>query len=389
MNGKDGCSSSPMPSRRASELLLPDPSDFSIGPGVELIQLSRNESTIPLQPPWIEAAVRAMSTAAAYPDPECRALREAIAETFHLDDERIVCSAGLFECLQTIALTYLDPGDKVIVPEHAFPFFRQVAQLAGAEVMLVAERNLRVDVDTIVDAANDSTKMVIFANPGNPTGTYLCKPCIVEIRQRLPPATLLVIDEAYAEFVHEDRYEPVFDLTDAGNVIVLRSFSKMYGLAGFRVGWAYCPRAAVDSIRRVQVPVSISSIAQAIATLAVRDQSAVHFLKREMVRIRRRFIDGLMRLERVSPTDSEANFVLLRTRSETEARNLDHFLRQRGIVLRRQTDVGLGDCLRATIGTEKQMEFVASVIREWCGVAKEDDRGNETQGTRREQAASS
>jgi len=310
-----------------------------------------------------------MSTAAAYPDPECRVLREAIAETFGLDDQRIVCSAGLFECLQTIALTYIDPGDSVIIPEHAFAYFRQVGQLAGAEVKLVAERDLQVDVDSIVDAADDSTKMVIFANPGNPTGAYLCKPCIVDMRQRLPPATLLVIDEAYAEFVHEDRYEPVFELTDSGSVIVLRSFSKMYGLAGFRVAWAYCPLEVVDAMRRVQVPAIVSSIAQAIATVAVRDQTAVHSFKREMLMVRRRFIDRLMRLKRVAPADSEANFVLLRTRSEAEARSLDPFLRQRGIVLGRQTAVGLGDCLRATIGTEKQMEFVASAIAEWCGGA--------------------
>lgn len=357
----------PRPSRRALEMPPDVQSDLSIKPGLELIQLSRNESAIPLQPAWIEAAAQSAGTAAAYPDPDCKLLRQAIAETFGLDERRIFCSAGLMECLQTLALAYLDPADKVIIPEHAFVFFRQVAQLAGADIKLVPERNLRVDVDAILEAAGDSAKMVIFANPGNPTGTYLCKPCIAELRLRLPPATLLVIDEAYAEFVQQDRYQPLFDLTDSDNVIVLRSFSKMYGLAGLRVAWAYCPASVIDYVRRVQVPAIVNSVAQAIAAVAVRDQAAVHSFKHEMLAIKRHFIDSLSSLPRVSPVESETNFVLLRTGSEADARHLDHFLRQRGIVLRRQTAVGLADCLRATIGTEEQMQFVASQIVEWAG----------------------
>lgn len=356
----------PKPSRRASEMSSCVRSDLSIKPGVKLIQLSQNESAIELQPAWIEAAVQAASAAAAYPDPDCKLLRRAIAETFSLDDKRIFCGAGLLECLQTLALAYLDPNDNVVIPEHAFAFFRQVSQLAGAQVKLAPERNLRVDVASILETVDESTKMVIIANPGNPTGTYLCKHCMVELRLRLPCNILLIIDEAYAEFVGEDRYQPLFDLTDSGNVVVLRSFSKMYGLAGLRVAWAYCPHAVVEYARRIQVPAIVSSVAQSIAAVAVRDQSSVHSFKHEMVAVRRRFIQRLANLHRVLPIESETNFVLLRTKSDAEARYLDEFLRQRGIVLRRQMAVGLGDCLRATIGTEEQMQFVASTIVEWC-----------------------
>jgi len=123
----------------------------------------------------------------------------------------------------------------------------------------------------------------------------------------------------------------------------------------------------LDCLRRIQTPASVNSIAQAIATVAVRDQSSVHSFKDEMLDIRRRFLDRLMPLDRIYPTESETNFVLLQTRSRGEAQNLDEFLRRHGIVLRRQTAVGLGNCLRATIGTEKQMDFVASKIVEWCG----------------------
>jgi histidinol-phosphate aminotransferase len=371
MNVPDKESTTPKPSRRASEMPRPVYPDFPINPDVGLIQLSRNESAIPLQPAWLEAAARAASAAAAYPDPECRALRQAIAGTFCLDHQRIFCSAGLMECLQTIALAYLDPGDKVIIPEHAFVYFRQIAQLAGAEVKLVPERNLQVDVSSILQAVDDSTKMVIFANPSNPTGTYLCKQCIRRLRSQLPAATLLVIDEAYAEFVHESRYEPLFDLTDEGNVMVLRSFSKMYGLAGYRVGWAYGPRAALKFACRIQVPATVSSVAQSVAAVAIRDQSTVHSFKREMLAVKRRFVDQLLGSDRIWPVESETNFVLLQTESQAEAESLDTFLKQHGILLHRQMAVGLDHCLRATIGTEAQMQFVASTILKWCSSKEE------------------
>jgi histidinol-phosphate aminotransferase len=158
-------------------------------------------------------------------------------------------------------------------------------------------------------------------------------------------------------------------------VIVLRSFSKMYGLAGYRVGWAYCPGVVVDYVRRIQVPAIVSVVAQCIATVAIRDQSPVHSFKQEMLTVRRRFIDRLARLARISPVESEANFVLLATESEIEAQNLDAFLRQRGVVLRQQTEVGLGNCLRVTIGTEEQMQFVASTILDWCRSAELTRRG--------------
>ncbi len=234
-----------------------------------------------------------------------------------------------------------------------------------------------MEIDSILGAVDESTKMVIFANPGNPTGSYLCKQCIVHLRSRLPASTLLVIDEAYADFVRDDRYEPLFDLTDSGNVIILRTFSKMYGLAGFRVAWAYCPRLIGEYVRRIQIPAIVNSMAQAIAAVAVRDQSSVHSFKQQMLGVKRRFIDRLVGLERVSPVESETNFVLLRTRSEAEARSLDASLREHGIILRPQTAVSLGDCLRATIGTEEQMHFVAAKIVEWCGNEEESSASGE------------
>jgi histidinol-phosphate aminotransferase len=360
------------PSRRAAETPAYLRSDLSVRPGVPIIQLSRNESAMPIPFHWIQAAAAATSIASAYPDPDCQELRSAIAETFCLDHQRIVCSAGLMECLQSLALAYIDPGDHVIIPEHAFAFFRSATELAGARVTLVPEKDFKVDVDGIVRAADDSTKMVIFANPGNPTGTYLTRQSIRRLRAHLNPSTLLVIDEAYAEFVREDLYEPLFDLTDAGNTIVLRTFSKTYALAGFRVAWAYCPPEAVEYLRRIQVPAIVNSVAQAIAAIAVRDQEYVCAFKREMRAIRRCFIDRLSRLNGLEALESEANFVLLRTRSQAEATSLDAFLRQHGIVLRRQAAVGLGDCLRATIGSEEQMQFVAARILEWCDMANKD-----------------
>jgi histidinol-phosphate aminotransferase len=354
------------PSRRAIETPPYLRADLSVNPGLPILQLSKNESAMPLPSRWLDAAARAIGAANTYPDPDCRQLRRAIAETFCLDEQRIVCSAGLMECLQSIALAYLDPGDNVVIPEYGFAFFRNVTELAGAQVTLASEKGFQVDADSILQAVTDRTKMVIFANPGNPTGTYLSRRSICELRSRLPASALLVIDEAYAEFVREERYEPLFDLTNLGNVIVLRTFSKTYALAGFRVGWAYCPPGLVEYLRRIQVPAIVNSVAQAIAAAAVRDQDYVCTFKHEMRGIRDRFVQRMTRLHRISPVASETNFVLLRARSEAEARSLDGFLRQHGIVLRRQTAVGLADCLRASVGTEDQMRFVADKIVDWC-----------------------
>jgi len=341
-------------------------SDVSLRPGVELIELSRNESAMAIPPHWLQVAVRAASAALAYPDPDCKLLRKAVGETLRLDPQRIVCGAGLMECLQSIALAYLHPGDKVVIPEHAFAFFRSVTQVAGARVTLAPEKDWHVDVDSILQAVDESTRMVIFANPANPTGSYLPRRSILELRLRLPSDTLLVIDEAYADFVGEGRYEPLFDLTHSCNTIILRTFSKAYGLAGFRVAWAYCPLTLIEELRRIQIPAIVNSIAQAIATVAVQDQVSVASFKGEMIATRRRFIDRLIGLDRVLPLESETNFVLLRTSSEAEAQSLDAFLRYHGIMLRQQMAVGLGNCLRVTIGTEKQMQIVASRIVEWC-----------------------
>ena len=341
-------------------------SEMSAVPAVELIELSRNESAMAIPPHWLQVAVRAAGAASSYPDPDCELLRKAIAGTFHLDPQRIVCGAGLMECLHSIALGYLHPGDEVVIPENAFAFFRSITETVGARATLVRESDWHVDTASILEAVDESTKMVIFANPANPTGTYLSRQSIVELRLQLPPETLLVIDEAYAEFVGDDRYEPLFDLADTANSIVLRTFSKAYGLAGFRVGWAYCPSSSVDCLRRIQIPVIVNSVAQAIATVAVQDQVSLACFKREMLASRGRFIDKLIGLDRIRILESETNFVLLRTRSEAEAQNLDVFLRHHGIILRRQPAVGLGHCLRATIGTEKQMQIVASRILEWC-----------------------
>jgi histidinol-phosphate aminotransferase len=341
-------------------------SEVSAVPAVELIELSKNESAMAIPPHWLQVAVRAASAASSYPDPDCKQLRQAIAGSLDIDAQRIVCGAGLMECLHSIALGYLRPGDKVVIPEHAFAFFRSITEAAGARATLVRERDWHVHIGSILEAVDESTRMVIFANPANPTGTYLSRQTIVELRSRLPAQTLLVIDEAYAEFVGDDRYEPLFDLADSGNTVVLRTFSKAYGLAGFRVGWAYCPSTFVDCLRRIQVPAIVNSVAQAIATVAIQDQVSVASFKREMLASRRRFVENLIGLDRILPLESETNFVLLRTRSEGEAQNLDAFLSHHGIILRRQTAVSLGHCLRATIGTDKQMQIVASRIIEWC-----------------------
>ncbi len=333
-------------------------------PQSQLIRLARNESAIPIPAAWMETAAESLRSVMRYPDPECSVLRRAIADALGLDENLIYCGAGIFECLQTLALAMLDSKDSVVIPQHAFFFFRHISELARAQVRLAPEQNLTVDIESILDAVDGSTRLVMLANPGNPTGTYIPKRLIVELRSRLASSVLLVVDEAYADFVRDEQYQPLFDVAGRG-VLVLRTFSKLYGLAGCRVGWCYGPADVITALRRIQVPVIVNSVAQAIACSAVRDREFANFCRQSMFAGRQRFIERIRPLQRVHPVESETNFVLLETSSESESEDLDEFLLERGIVLNRKLLAGLDHCIRATIGTESQMEFVASAITEW------------------------
>jgi histidinol-phosphate aminotransferase len=326
--------------------------------GQRLVSLAQNESSCPPSPAAMAAARKSLAEAALYPDPDCTRLRHAVADVHFLDPQRIVCAAGSMEIIAALARAYLAPGLRALTSAYGYLYFRTAALLVGAAVDLAPEVDLRVDIDELLAHVTPATCMVFLANPGNPTGTRIGLAAIVALREALPPQALLVIDEAYGEFAPLER---TFDLPDRGDVVVLRSFSKAYGLAGLRVGWGVFPPAIATEVRKALPPNNVSAPAQAAAGAAVADGGWMRQTVATTVSRRDRFIER-MRQAGVAVPGSCTNFALLDFGSAAVAARLDDALRARGIALRPMGSYGLNHCLRATVGADADMARAAEII---------------------------
>ena len=304
-----------------------------------------------------------------YPDGAARELKAALARTHGLDASRLVLGAGSDDIFLMLGRAYLGPGDESINTKHAFAIYAIIAQQQGASVVTVAEDNFTADVDAILAAVTPKTKMVWLANPNNPTGTYLPYDEIKRLHAGLPPHVLLVLDGAYAEFVKKNDYASGIELaSQSSNVIVTRTFSKLYGLAGLRVGWGYAPPHIVDAIERVRMPFNVSLPAQAAAIAALEDdafteESLLHN-EREMVRL----ANGLKALG-LELIDGVGNFVVAKfpeAKGKTAAEALA-YLKDHGISLRGLGGYGMPDHLRISVGTVEGNDAALKLLKEFLG----------------------
>src|SRR6201982_2670597 len=271
--------------RRETEL-VPRPGILDISPyvggeanvaGVERpLRLASNESALGPSAKAI-AAYRALAGEIhRYPDGNAEQLREALGQRHGLDPARIVCGAGSDELITLLLRCYAGPGDEVLYSRHGFLMYPINALAVGARPVAAPERDLTVDVDALLARVTERTRIVFIANPNNPTGTYLGAPEIARLHAGLPSAVVLAIDAAYAEFVNRNDYEPGAALVDrAENVVMLRTFSKIYALAGRRLGWSYCPPASADVLNRRRSPFNINAPALAAGVAAIEDVAAV------------------------------------------------------------------------------------------------------------------
>jgi len=337
--------------------------DLSVPSGKRPVLLAQNESAMAPSPAALEAARAALARARFYADSEWDGLRSAIAGLHGIDPATIVCGAGSMELIQMLALAYLGPGDRALSPAYGYLYFRTVVQIAGAALDLAPERDFTVDVDALLAAVRPETRIVFVANPGNPTGTRIGRADLLRLREGLPAGVLLLIDEAYGEFADAPG-EAVFDLPEKGNTAVLRTFSKVYGLAGMRVGWGVFPDAVARELRKVRNPGSVSAVSLAAAAAAMRDQPYMRQVRDETAARRDRFA-GAMRQLGLTVPESHTNFVLIRFAAADAARRADAALRAEGVVLRPMGGYGLPDCLRATIGAEDEMELARDVLAAW------------------------
>ena len=341
-------------------------------PAARVFKLSSNETPLGPSPLAVEAYRANADRLHVYPEGSARVLREAIAACYGLNPERIVCGNGSDELLTLLAQTYLSPGDEAIFTQHGFLVYR-IAILASGGVPVVApERNETANVDAILAAVTPRARLVYLANPNNPTGTYLPHDEVRRLHAGLPENVLLVLDAAYAEYVRRNDYSSGVELAaEAANVVMTRTFSKIYGLANLRIGWAYGPASVVDALNRTRGPFNVSgpALAAGSAALADRahlDRAVAH--NAEWLNWLAAEIEGLGL--RVTP--SIANFLLVHfpAGEGRGAAAADAFLRERGLVLRRVAGYGLPDALRLTVGSAEANRAVVAALGEFIGGAR-------------------
>jgi histidinol-phosphate aminotransferase len=331
-----------------------------------VIKLSANEGALGPSPQAVKAYEAASGDLGRYPDGACSALRAAIGARFALAPERIICGAGSDDILGLLARAYAGEGDEVLYSEHGFLIYPIAARAVGAEPVKVPERDLTADVDGFLARAGNRTRLVYLANPNNPTGSYLSVSELRRLRAGLPESTVLVIDSAYAEYVTEADYEAGGALVDEGeNVIMTRTFSKIFGLGGLRLGWAYGPAHMIDVLNRIRMPFNISGAAQAAGVAALADSAHTEAARDLNSRMRTRLADALGAAG-IDVAPSAGNFVLARfAGGAAEALAADQFLIEHGIIVRRMGAYGLPDSLRITVGLEAEVEAVAAALADF------------------------
>lgn len=332
----------------------------------EILKLSSNEN--PLGPgPAALAAFRALAGGNAgaglhrYPSSDHARLRAAIADAHGLDAGRVICGVGSDEIIALLCHTYAGDGDEVLHSAHGFLMYRLSALAAGAAPVAAPERHRCADVDALLAAVTPRTRLVFLANPNNPTGTMLPAAEVVRLADGLPPSVLLVLDGAYVEYVED--FDGGLALVEARrNVVVTRTFSKIYGLGGLRVGWGYAPAPVIDAIGRIRPPFNLSDMQQEIAAAAMQDQAHVARSRAENAAARA-WLTAALRDMGVAVDDSEGNFVLARFAGAEAAVAADEAARAAGIILRRVESYGFPEALRITIGTMTDCRRVAQVLR--------------------------
>lgn len=331
----------------------------------EVIKLSSNENPFGPSPRATAAATSALARMHRYPSTDHSALRQAIADIRGLDADRIICGVGSDEIITFLCQAYAGPGDEVLYTEHGFSMYRISALAVGATPVVARERDRVTDVDALLAACTDQTKLVFLANPNNPTGTMIGGNELTRLAAGLPDQAILVLDGAYAEFV--EGYDGGAALVESrDNVVMTRTFSKLYGLGGLRIGWGYGPKPIIDVLNRVRGPFNLSQVQLEAAEAAIRDVDYADHCRIENARLRTWLADALAQLGVPSDT-SCANFILARFADQAEAEACDAYLKTQGLIVRLVAGYGLPNCLRITVGDEPACRKVADAVAKFKG----------------------
>jgi histidinol-phosphate aminotransferase len=357
----------PRPGVMTIDAYVPGKSTASGGGKVH--KLSSNETPLGPSPAAIAAFKAEAGSLERYPDGGATALREAIGAAYGLAPARIICGAGSDEILNLIAHAYIGHGDEAVYSQHGFLVYPIATKAAGGTPVVAPEKNLTADVDAMLAKVGDKTRVVFLANPNNPTGTYLPFSEVRRLHAALPPSVLLVLDAAYAEYVRRNDYESGIELAGtAENVVMVRTFSKIYGLAGLRIGWCYGPAHVIDALNRIRGPFNLSSAAIAAGVAALADRAHIDKAAAHNDTWLPKLTEAVAKLG-LTVTPSVGNFVLIHFPDVAGKRapDADAFLSQRGVVLRRMDAYGLPNALRMTIGSAEANETTIAALADFLG----------------------
>jgi len=357
--------SAPIPKPWISEIHAYVPGKSAGADGRPLIKLSANENPLGSSPAALAAKADAVEPCR-YPDPDSNALRAALGALHGIDPALVVMGTGSDELLHIAAQGYAGPGDEIIYVRYGFAVYDIAARRCGAVPVIAPDLDYGTDIDGLLALVNERTRVVFVANPNNPTGSFLPKGEIARLHAALPADVLLVVDQAYAEYIAPEDDDGALALAERhDNVLVTRTFSKIYGLAGERIGWGTGARGIIDTLNRIRGPFNVSNSGQAMALAAVGDQAYVTHAREHNARERARFVAALEALGNhgLRPLPSEANFVLILFEGKLSAEAAYNGLAEAGYIVRWLPNQGLPQALRITIGTAGQMDDIAAVLR--------------------------
>ena len=353
-----------VPKFKTFEIEAYKPGKSNISKIKNVIKLSANESALGVSPKVKKVLNNKNLILSKYPDSKAKALREEISKKFNCDFNKIICGAGSDEIIQMICQLYLKPLDEVIVPQHSFLMYRIYAKIVGAKVVFSKEKNFKVSVPEIITKVTKKTKIVFIANPNNPTGTYLTKLELIDLRKKLRKNILLVLDDAYFEYMKNKDYKSSLDLfKNKDNVFVIRTFSKIYGLASLRVGWGHASKKIINAMNLIKPPFNVNQLAQTAATEALKDKNFINqSVKHNITEAGK--IKNIFEKLNIFSNEITANFLLLNfERCKFSAKYVFKKLQSKGIILRSVEDgYNIKNKLRLTIGSKKEnIKLIAAI----------------------------
>jgi len=348
------------------------PGRASVAGGTKVVKLSSNENPLGTAPAAAAAFAAHRDDLARYPDASAHQLRQALAAHHDLDPDRIIYGTGSDEILHLIAGTYAGPGDEVVYVRYGFAVYDIATRRVGATPVIAPDLEYGTDVDAILACVTDRTRLVYVANPNNPTGTFTARAEIARLHAKLPPHVMLVLDQAYAEYLEDGEDDGGLDLArNAANVVVTRTFSKIHGLAAERIGWGYGPAAAIDAMHRIRAPFCVTTAGQEAAIAALNSPDFIAESRSHNAQWRAWFIGEIAKLGNAGlrAVPSKANFVLVLFEGSVSAESAYHALMAQGYIVRWVPGQGLPQGLRMTIGTEDETRGLATALRQVVGEA--------------------